>query len=158
MGLYHIPRAQGSSDLPLWSWWEWTFGLRLMNRSLQNLFKWQASIIWKLILTKDSQHFQEDLLFMYLVKTKRNSKKYWIEIWNILSIQLNLQSVKVILHEVYDVANLIIKVNSNYDWWMMAKNSNRLNEALDYSIDYIIIITISTFTANQLIFVCAKLH
>ena len=41
---------------------------------------------------------------------------------------------------------------------MMAKNSNRLNEALDYSIDYIIIITISTFTANQLIFVCAKLH
>ena len=29
--------------------------------------------------------------------------------------QKNLQSVKVILHEVYDVANLIIKVNSNYD-------------------------------------------
>ena len=65
---------------------------------------------------------------------------------------------KIKLHEVYDVANLIIKVNSNYDWWMMAKNSNRLNEALDYSIDYIIIITISTFTVSQLIFVCAKLH
>ena len=65
---------------------------------------------------------------------------------------------KVKLHEVYDVANLIIKVNSNYDWWMIAKNSNRLNEALDYSIDYIIIITISTFTVSQLIFVCAKLH